>query len=268
MQMRRLFLYFKIFELAKNMNKKSLIYGVLVTFTWLLGIYLFSRSNGYTLPTSLNELGDFLAGIFAPIAFFWLILGYIQQGKQLDQNTRALEQQEKALKLQIDEMRMGFEQQVELVQLQRQQLDEQHKMLEPKFIISQSKVNSPVYGNSLDREIDINDNIVFVVFKFTLENLGGDAFNLKIEHPKSKEILIRLANLKESSSEDLSIELTHFQIDELNQRKELEDLLDFSYECKNGRLVKYKLFMQLYQTQYPFFGLNLFLNKNDLLEVE
>lgn len=87
------------------MNKKSLIFGVLVSFIWFSGIYLFSRSNGYSLPTSLNELGDFLAGIFAPIAFFWLILGYIQQGKQLDQNTTALEQQERALQLQIDEMK-------------------------------------------------------------------------------------------------------------------------------------------------------------------
>nr|WP_228267864.1 hypothetical protein [Acinetobacter sp. TUM15064] len=61
-------------------------------------------------PESLNKLGDFLAGVFAPIAFPWLILGYIQQGKQLDQNTRALEQQEKALNLQIEEMRESVKQ--------------------------------------------------------------------------------------------------------------------------------------------------------------
>ncbi|EEY93142.1 hypothetical protein HMPREF0026_00418 [Acinetobacter junii SH205] len=67
----------------------------------------------------MNEFGDFLAGVFAPVAFFWLILGYMQQGKQLEQNTKALEQQERALQLQIDEMREGIKQQVELVQLQR-----------------------------------------------------------------------------------------------------------------------------------------------------
>jgi hypothetical protein len=133
----------------------------------------------------LNEFGDFLAGVFAPVAFFWLILGYMQQGKQLEQNTKALEQQERALQLQIDEMREGIKQQVELVQLQRQQLDEQHKMLEPRFIISQSKVNSPVYGSSTDPKIDINHNSIFVI-NYTLENLGGDAFNLRITHPKSK----------------------------------------------------------------------------------
>ena len=78
---------------------------------------------------------------------------------------------------------------------------------------------------------------------------------------ESKRILSKLANLKESSSEDLRVELTDFQIDELNQKKELLDALDFSYECKNGRVVKYKLFMQLYQMQYPFYGLNLLLVK-------
>jgi len=103
------------------MNKKSLILGILVTAIWFIGIYVFSQSNSYNLPATLNELGDFLAGIFAPVAFFWLILGYVQQGKQLDQNTKALEQQETALRLQIDEMKESVQQQRELVLIQRQQ---------------------------------------------------------------------------------------------------------------------------------------------------
>ena len=115
------------------MNKKSLILGVLVTFIWLLGIYLFSRGNGYTLPTSLNELGDFLAGIFAPIAFFWLILGYIQQGKQLDQNTRALEQQEKALQLQIDEMKESVKQQKEIALVNGKALQASYEKARPEI---------------------------------------------------------------------------------------------------------------------------------------
>ena len=250
------------------MNKKSLILGMVITVIWIGFITCIFLFAGMEQPKSLNELGDFLAGVFAPIAFFWLILGYMQQGKQLDQNTKALQQQERALQLQIDEIRVGVEQQIELVQLQRQQLDEQHKMLEPRFIISQSKVNSPVYGSSLDKNVDVKDNIVFVVIKYTLENLGGDAFNLKLVHPKNNQTLIKIANVKASASEEARLELTHFQIDELNQRKELEDLLDFSYECKNGRLVKYKLFIQIYQTNYPFYGVNLFLSKWDLLDEE
>ena len=76
------------------MNKKSLIFGIVVTLVWLVIIILIFILSNLKPLLSLNELGDFLAGIFAPVAFFWLILGYIQQGKQLEQNTQALEQQE------------------------------------------------------------------------------------------------------------------------------------------------------------------------------
>ncbi|WP_052535404.1 hypothetical protein [Candidatus Phaeomarinobacter ectocarpi] len=31
----------------------------------------------------LNELGDFLAGLFAPLALLWLVLGFFQQGEEL-----------------------------------------------------------------------------------------------------------------------------------------------------------------------------------------
>ena len=264
MQMHRLFLYLQIFELAKNMNKKNLNWAIAITVIWLGVIGSTWLFGSLKSPKSLNELGDFFAGIFAPIAFFWLILGYIQQGKQLDQNTKALEQQERALQLQIEEMKNGIEQQVELVQLQRQQLDEQHKMLEPKFIISQSRVNSPVYENNTDENAKTFEKIVLIAISLTIENLGGDAFNLEVIHPQNKQRLIKLTSLLSLSSKDLRLELTHFQIDELNERKELEDVLDFSYECKNGRLIKYKLFLQIYQTKYPFYGVNLFLSKNDL----
>ncbi|MGR0304951.1 hypothetical protein [Acinetobacter beijerinckii] len=245
------------------MNKRSLSIGIIATAIWIGFIAYVSIFTGLEQPRSLNELGDFLAGVFASIAFFWLILGYMQQGKQLEQNTKALEQQERALQLQIDEMREGIKQQVELVKLQRQQLDEQHRILEPRFIISQSKVNSPVYGTSTDPNIDINDNIVFVVINYTIENLGGDAFNVRIIHPKSKEIFKKIGTVKASTSEEIIFELTQFQIDQLNQKKELEDSLDFFYECKNGRLVKYELLVNVFQTNYPFYGVNLFLKRMD-----
>lgn len=246
------------------MDKRSLSIGIIVTATWIAIIVFIFLYADLKHPESLNEFGDFLAGVFAPIAFFWLILGYMQQGRQLEQNTKALEQQERALQLQIDEMREGIDQQKELVQLQRQQLDEQHKMLEPRFIITKAKVNSPVYGSSSDTNININENIVFVVIKYTLENLGGDAFNLRLVHPKSKETFKRLNDFKGSTSEEIRLELAQFQLDQLNQKKELQDSYDFFYECKNGRLVKYQLLISVYQTNYPFYGVNLFLKKADL----
>lgn len=92
------------------MNQKSLNWGIAITGIWLTVIIIVWFFGGLKSPSSLNELGDALAGIVAPIAFLWLIMGYVQQGKQLDQNTKALEQQERALQLQIDEMQKGIEQ--------------------------------------------------------------------------------------------------------------------------------------------------------------
>lgn len=59
-----------------------------ITFAWLIFIY-FKIHNGI-LPTNLNEFGDFIAGAFAPLAFFWLVRGFYQQGKGLEQNSEAL----------------------------------------------------------------------------------------------------------------------------------------------------------------------------------
>ena len=94
----------------------------------LLDFWIF---GGLESPSLLNELGDFLAGIFAPVAFFWLILGYVQQGKQLDQNTKALEQQERALQLQIDEMRESVKQQGKLAELRSEQIKMTHNAHKP-----------------------------------------------------------------------------------------------------------------------------------------
>jgi len=64
----------------------------------------------------LNEVGDFLAGVFGPLALFWLILGFLQQGKELQQNTQALE-------LQAEELRNSVQQQKELVKVSKKQVD-------------------------------------------------------------------------------------------------------------------------------------------------
>lgn len=50
------------------------------------------------LSLPLNELGDFSAGVFGPIAFLWLVFGYKQQGDELKASSAALNEQVKELK--------------------------------------------------------------------------------------------------------------------------------------------------------------------------
>ncbi|MFO1226769.1 MAG: hypothetical protein U1F32_07570 [Roseateles sp.] len=62
-----------------------------------------------------NEWGDFFAGFVAPLAFLWLVLGYLQQGEELKASGTALEQQ-------AQELRRSVEQQQALVEVTRQQV--------------------------------------------------------------------------------------------------------------------------------------------------
>jgi len=62
--------------------KKSSIFGIGVTVIWLLIIFFWGISNEI-LSKPLNEMGDYLAGMVAPIAFLWFILGYYQQSYEI-----------------------------------------------------------------------------------------------------------------------------------------------------------------------------------------
>lgn len=64
----------------------------------------------------LNEVGDFLAGAFGPLAILWLVLGFFQQGIELRQGT-------KALLMQADELKYSVEQQSALVEVSKRQLE-------------------------------------------------------------------------------------------------------------------------------------------------
>ena len=106
------------------------IFGIIFTLVYV-AVILFLRWDGLadlkTMP--LNELGDFLAGVFGPLMLLWLILGYIQQQKELRQNTKALE-------LQADELRKSVEQHKELVAATKEQVQVDLKAFEIEQIRS------------------------------------------------------------------------------------------------------------------------------------
>lgn len=94
---------------------KGFWFGVIISVTYCVGLYLTVNQLGLNIMTSWNEFGDFLSGAFSPLAFLWLILGYLQQQKELQQNTRALE-------LQASELKNSVDQYKEMVDVARQQL--------------------------------------------------------------------------------------------------------------------------------------------------
>jgi hypothetical protein len=98
------------------MARKLELWGGIGTVAYLL---LISATVGFKFQElqelKLNELGDFLAGVFGPIAFLWLVLGFLQQGRELKLSSDALQ-------LQAEELRNSVEQQKELVSVSREQV--------------------------------------------------------------------------------------------------------------------------------------------------
>lgn len=91
---------------AKGFNPCELVITALITsivIIWGLSSYFTYEGLG------INGLGDFFAGIFTPIAFYWLIRGYMLQKQELQQNTEMLKFQAEELKNTVGEYKQMVE---------------------------------------------------------------------------------------------------------------------------------------------------------------
>ncbi len=67
--------------------------GLVITIFWIGGgIWYISRVNETTpsMSFSLDAVGSFLEGAFAPLAFLWLVIGLFIQQQELAKNTEAI----------------------------------------------------------------------------------------------------------------------------------------------------------------------------------
>ena len=67
--------------------------GLVITVSWISGGIWYIGQISETAPTqnfSLEAVGSFLEGAFAPLAFLWLVIGLFIQQQELANNTEAL----------------------------------------------------------------------------------------------------------------------------------------------------------------------------------
>lgn len=128
------------------------LWGAVLTAAYLsLAGWWLAQNWSAFLCLKLNELGDFLAGTFGPIAFLWLVLGFLQQGRELKLSTSAL-------RLQAEELKNSVEQQSEMARMQAVSLKNQGRLLQPLFELR--------HAEKYHYEGDFYD-------RFQLENSGG-----------------------------------------------------------------------------------------------
>lgn len=90
-----------------------LFLGLALTVGYLVFAVVVSNRLGI-MDLDADKLGDFLSGIFAPLAFLWLVLGFLQQGEELRNSANALW-------MQGEELRAAVNQQRAMVVLTREQ---------------------------------------------------------------------------------------------------------------------------------------------------
>ena len=130
----------------------SLVYVAL-----LLSYIIYNWAKLACLPP--NELGDFTAGAFGPMAILWLVLGYFQQGDELKQNTEAL-------RLQAEELANSVEQQQKLVRLSRKESQRLAAAARPKF---ETEIANSVRAENEDTLISVS-----------LKNVGAPCSHLRV----------------------------------------------------------------------------------------
>jgi len=109
--------------------------GAIFTTVYLSGFTWFIFDRLPQLQTmELNSVGDFLAGAFGPIAFFWLILGFMQQGAELRLSSEGL-------RMQADELKASVQQQTALVEAQKVTLENHERSLEPLLEVEYKESN-------------------------------------------------------------------------------------------------------------------------------
>jgi len=195
--------------LKERLNKDGLNYGkigivgtlsYLILIAWIL--YYNDVDLGFMAP---NEWGDFLAGIFGPLALFWVVIGFWQQGAEL-RNSRD------ALRLQAKELESSVVAQQDQVNALYAQIDSSREIWEQEqtaeFKMSEPRLRLQVSGSSGEGQNSRR-------FKFDLRNVGERCSDLKV----------RFQEISEFQDGDTSDEIRSIPIMANSDRIELQLLL-------------------------------------------
>ena len=98
-----------------------IVFGTLLTAVWILAglFYLAKIGWGAFVDLPTGDIGSFLEGAFAPLAFLWLVIGHFMQQGEISANTRAINiQEQSALRQEVHAQRNSYFQLMRLVQEQ------------------------------------------------------------------------------------------------------------------------------------------------------
>ncbi|AYV46888.1 hypothetical protein CFHF_08200 [Caulobacter flavus] len=192
-----------------NQKRDMPVVGMAITAAWLMlfvGYIALNQDKVHDLEP--NEVGDFLSGAFAPLAFLWLVLGFFQQGQELRNSSEALQMQGR-------ELQQSVEQQRELVEVTREQLKFESDRLQSE---RQQAERSAQPLLNLSPGMSMSSGSTITKKYFEMKNYGNECTRV---HIRGDEISTKKDRLSRGETCDFSIVL--------NGRDSLETLVTVSY---------------------------------------
>ena len=175
----------------------SILYAIAAIF--ILGINLC-----YSLPSpplGLNEIGDYLAGAFSPLAFLWLVIGYLIQSRELKNNNTSLEKQIEEFEKNIALSKENFDHQMERYD---HETKEKSRLAQPIF-----ETITVDYKDPHDLDLD--------GYSITIRNVGEDIFDFVIYDGSA--FICDHINLKKDNPTSINIYQKPFSDHETNEIK-------------------------------------------------
>ena len=227
--------------------KKAVFWFIFLYFSFIAIytiIFICKENENIVLLTS-NELGDFLAGSFAPLAFLFLYLGYKQQGEELKQNT-------KALNLQAEELKNSVEQQKELVKIQQQELESKHFSVLPYLVFSNPSLEQNISRSTIYNEhceaIDVNDEINYgLIISFKIFSNSNDAFRVEVINTHNNFVEEQFAKITQGDYKIVNISLFEDDVSALLSNEELDLIIHVKYFDSYGKPFMKRLKFNIYQ---------------------
>ena len=200
---------------------------------WLL-ISEFITESFHHKDITLNELGDYLAGAFSPLAFLWLVYGYFMQNHEL--------------KNQISEFKSNSE-------LQKKIYRDKYRALQPTLKIEKIKIEKIIsrideFGG---QEFENGSN-----YTLHLKNTGEEIFSVSIISNQIGKISSEIEVLGRDETKPLTTEITkeskgnkkinfsksgNYNLYEINSKNNY-----LSYYDKEKRLLKQKIDFTFYES--------------------
>lgn len=199
----------------------GLLITIVITAFYLMGIMIITDLSEYK-KLDLNEKGDLLAGIFSPLAFLWLVYGYLQQGQEL--------------KNQVKELKNSIDEQKRLIRIYEDEQKAKHFSAKPFLIFNSTDFSIEQHPYEVGDDENGYDTIIrtYCSFYLSVENKGELAKQMNFRDER-KISFWKHYEIHKNQKEKKLIELNHSQIEELEKNNYFSKKISIQYFDQFGK---------------------------------